>query len=113
MSSRYSSGLFSSADVPGKTRSTPKGLSPTSFSIHSIDISSSSGVIQAAPSTPTPPAFVTAAITSRQCENAKMGSSAPSAATAAVFMLVHFLVSARGPGSDLVAPQEDDPEALL
>lgn len=37
-----------------------------------------SGAKVAAPSTPKPPALVTSTTTSRQCENAKIGTSQPS-----------------------------------
>src|SRR3954471_11682901 len=59
------------------TRSTPYGLPSQWSSIHASSISSSSGVNASAPSTPKPPARLTAATTSRQCENAKMGNSIP------------------------------------
>src|SRR6059058_4572784 len=46
-------------------------------SIQASSISSSSGVNARAPSTPRPPARLTAATTSRQCEKAKSGNSIP------------------------------------
>src|SRR4051794_41162021 len=59
------------------TRSTPYGLPSMLSSIHLSSISSSSGVNARAPSTPSPPARLTAATTSRQWENAKIGNSIP------------------------------------
>src|SRR4051794_7960901 len=59
------------------TRSTPYGLPSMWSSIHFSSISSSSGVNASAPSTPNPPARLTAATTSRQCEKAKIGNSIP------------------------------------
>src|SRR6059058_1468395 len=68
------------------TRSTPYGLPSQWSSIHASSISSSSGVYASAPSTPKPPARLTAATTSRQCENAKIGNSIPRSSEIGVFM---------------------------
>src|SRR5437660_6354175 len=57
------------------TMSTPYGLPSTCSSIQHNSISRSSGLYASAPSTPKPPARLTAATTSRQCENAKIGNS--------------------------------------
>ena len=55
-------------------------------SIHFSSISSSSGVKPTAPSTPNPPALLTATTTSRQWVKAKMGNSMPSSSQRAVCM---------------------------
>jgi hypothetical protein len=68
------------------TTSTPYGFPPTCESIQSSSTASCSGVKASAPSTPKPPAFVTAATTSRQWLNAKMGNSMPSDSESCVFM---------------------------
>src|SRR5512144_3003660 len=57
--------------------STPYGLPSTCSSIHLSSISSCSGENASAPSTPKPPARLTAATTSRQWLNAKIGNSIP------------------------------------
>src|SRR3954453_9368602 len=67
-------------------RSTPYGRSPTCSSIHARSISSCSGVCATAPSTPMPPALLTAATTSRQCEKARIGTSMPNISVIAVRM---------------------------
>src|SRR5947208_526056 len=59
------------------TMSVPYGLPSTCSSIQVSSVSSSSGVKASAPSTPRPPARLTAATTSRQWENAKIGNSMP------------------------------------
>ena len=61
----------------GISRSTPKGRPFICSRIHSRSTSSCSGECATAPSTPSPPALVTAATTSRQCVNAKIGKSMP------------------------------------
>src|SRR5690348_12772055 len=68
------------------TMSVPYGLPSTCSSIQLSSMSSSSGVYASAPSTPKPPARLTAATTSRQCENAKIGNSIPSSSEIGVFM---------------------------
>src|ERR1700760_1385449 len=55
-------------------------------SIQFSSISSCSGVKPTAPSTPNPPALLTATTTSRQCVNAKIGNSMPSWSHSAVCM---------------------------
>src|SRR3954451_17236104 len=57
--------------------STPYGLPSTWSSIHASSISSDSGVKLAPPSTPKPPARLTAATTSRQWLKANSGKSTP------------------------------------
>ena len=64
--------------LPGMTTSTPYGASPTCSSIQSSSIPSCSGEKPTAPSTPKPPALLTAATTSRQWVKAKIGYSIPS-----------------------------------
>ena len=71
------SSVFPSTKEAGIRRSTPNGLSPTRSRIQRISLSSSSGSIPAAPSTPMPPAFETAAITSFVWANATIGNSHP------------------------------------
>src|SRR5581483_5747585 len=62
----------------GITTSTPYGFPPTCASIQSSSTSSASAVGKAsAPRTPSPPALLTAATTSRQWLNAKIGNSMP------------------------------------
>src|SRR6266498_2039752 len=68
------------------TMSVPYGLPSTCPSIQLSSMSSSSGVYASAPSTPKPPARLTAATTSRQCENAKIGNSIPRSSAIGVFM---------------------------
>src|SRR3984893_4864977 len=68
------------------TMSVPYGLPSTCSSIQLSSMSSSSGVYASRPSTPQPPARLTAATTSRQCENAKIGNSIPRSSEIAVFM---------------------------
>ena len=86
---RCSSGIIVDSFVPssppsstptyfaGTRTSTPYGRSPTSFSIQSSSMSSCSGVKATAPSTPMPPALLTAATTSRQWLKARIGNSMP------------------------------------
>src|SRR5258708_5680739 len=86
---RCSSGIISTSFFPlsppsstptyvaGTSTSTPYGRSPSSFSIQSSSTSSCSGVKATAPSTPMPPAFDTAATTSRQWLKARIGNSMP------------------------------------
>src|ERR1019366_3302927 len=59
-------------------------------SIHLSSVSSSSGVNAVAPSTPKPPARLTAAMTSRQCVNANNGKSMPNILQTGVFIM-HLL----------------------
>src|SRR5436190_3474276 len=61
----------------GMTTSTPYGLPSTFSSIHFSSISSCSCEKASAPSTPIPPARLTAATTSRQWLKAKIGRSMP------------------------------------
>src|SRR3954447_2257515 len=79
--------------LPGITMSTPYGLSPTCSSIHASSTSSCSGVKPTAPSTPKPPAFDTAATTSRQCVKAKMGNSMPRRLASSVCMMIPLVVA--------------------
>src|SRR4051812_26189760 len=85
-------------------RSTPYGLPPTWSSIHDSSLSSQSGVNAVAPSTPNPPALVTAATTSLQWLNAKSGKSIPNCSQMAGFtppvLLSH--ISAGQEPADLV-----------
>ena len=78
--------LSEPAYLAGTMRSTPYGRPPTSSSIHFRSISSCSGVCATAPSTPMPPALVTAATTSRQWVKARIGTSMPNISVMAVFM---------------------------
>src|ERR1700730_4809278 len=88
MKPRYSSGIRAGAsprdsfsplpsNLAGTMRSRPYDLPPTWSSIHDNSWSSSCGGNAVAPSTPNPPALVTAATTSRQWLNAKSGKSIP------------------------------------
>jgi hypothetical protein len=61
-------------------------------SIHFNSCSRCSGVIQAAPSTPKPPAFEVATTTSRQWLKAKIGASMPNIRVASVFIFGLLLV---------------------
>src|SRR4051812_38670904 len=72
------------AYLAGTMRSTPYGRSPICSSIHARSISSCSGVWATAPSTPMPPALLTAATTSRQWEKARIGTSMPNISVIAV-----------------------------
>src|SRR3954466_8397115 len=74
------------------TRSTPYGLPSQGSSIQLSSTSSSAGVNASAPSTPKPPARLTAAMTSRQCENAKIGNSMSSLSAIGVRTRTTFLV---------------------
>src|SRR3954464_10370223 len=75
----------------GITVSTPEGLPSTCSSIQSSSISSCSGLNPTAPSTPKPPALLTATTTSRQWVNAKMGRSMPRSSQSGVRMSVGLL----------------------
>src|ERR1700694_4757702 len=66
-------------------------------SIQLSSISSWSGLNARAPSTPYPPALLTAATTSRQCENANNGNSMPSRSQMGVRMFDLRLSVARRP----------------
>lgn len=77
----------------GITMSTPYGWSPMFSSIHFSSISSCSGVKPTAPSTPNPPALLTATTTSRQWVNAKIGNSIPSSSQIAVCMPTPWAVA--------------------
>jgi hypothetical protein len=70
----------------GMRRSTPNGFPFVCSRIQARSTSSASGVCATAPSTPMPPALVTAATTSRQWVNAKMGKSMPTSSVSAVRM---------------------------
>src|SRR4029079_18293462 len=74
------------SNLAGTIRSTPYDLPPTCSSIHASSRSSCGGVYAVAPSTPNPPALVTAATTSRQWLNAKSGNSIPNCSQMAGFM---------------------------
>src|SRR6056297_1024252 len=91
MSWRMSSRLYPPSSSPaylaGTIRSTPYGRSPISASIHARSISSCSGEWATAPSTPIPPALLTAATTSRQWLNARIGNSIPNMSVTDVFIL--------------------------
>src|SRR4051794_21484189 len=84
------------------TRSTPYGLPSQWSSIQASSISSSSGVNASAPSTPKPPARLTAATTSRQWEKAKIGNSMPNLSQTGVRTLCLLL---RGAGEFLTGRQ--------
>ena len=56
----------------------PKGFPLTRSLIQFSSTANFAGFKPTAPSTPKPPAFVTSATTSRQCEKAKSGNSIPS-----------------------------------
>src|SRR6516225_2530111 len=94
MKRRFSSGTSSRGvalkstvvAVAEKTMSTPYGWPSTWSSIHFNSCSRCSGVIQAAPRTPKPPALDVAATTSLQWLKAKIGASIPSNSVAAVFI---------------------------
>src|ERR1700716_3618575 len=75
--------------------SAPYGLPPTWSSIHATSWSSCCGVNAVAPSTPKPPALVTAATTSRQWLNAKSGKSMPNCSQIAGFTPPVLLVGVR------------------
>ena len=84
--SRSSPPSSAPTNFSGTSRSTPYGLPLTSSSIQSRSMSSCSGLCATAPSTPHPPAFVTAATTSRQWLKAKIGRSMPTSSVALVRM---------------------------
>jgi hypothetical protein len=65
------------AYLRGMSRSTPNGRPPVRSRIHLRSTSSCSGVCATAPSTPRPPALLTAATTSRQWVKARMGKIDP------------------------------------
>ena len=83
------------ANFCGTSRSTPNGLPLTSASIQLRSMSSCSGEWATAPSTPHPPALVTAATTSRQWLKAKIGTSMPTRSVAAVRMRSAYQVGGR------------------
>src|SRR5438270_4004976 len=70
----------------GSSRSSPYGRPWTCSSIQVRSTSSCSGLWATAPSTPKPPALVTAATTSRQWLNARIGNSTPSTSLTRVCM---------------------------
>src|SRR3546814_10359938 len=70
----------------------PEGLPPTCSSIQVRSISSCLGVWATAPSTPKPPALVTAATTSRQWLKARIGYSTPNMSATAVFICIDPLL---------------------
>src|SRR5688500_3770349 len=71
----------------GITMSTPYGSSPTCSSSHASSTSSCSASKAKAPSTPRPPARLTAATTSRQWLNAKIGNSILSRSQSSFFKI--------------------------
>src|SRR6476659_652809 len=73
------------SNLAGTIKSRPYGLPPTWSSIHDSSWSSCCGVNAVAPSTPNPPALVTAATTSRQWLKAKSGKSIPNCSQMAGF----------------------------
>ena len=71
---------------PARSGRSPYGRSPISSSIQARSISSCRSLWATAPSTPIPPAFDTAATTSRQWLKARIGTSMPNISVMAVRM---------------------------
>src|SRR5439155_13408982 len=80
-----SAAISPAASEFGMTTSTPYGFPPTCSSIQSSSTSSWSFENASAPITPSPPARLTAATTSRQWLNAKIGNSMPKRSQMRVF----------------------------
>src|SRR5271154_6799906 len=74
----------------GNSRSRPYGLPSTWSSIHFSSVRTDSAVWPVAPSTPKPPARLTAATTSRQWLKANRGNSIPSISQTGDFMAGSF-----------------------
>ena len=90
--------------LAGTMMSTPYPLSPTCSSIQSSSTSSCSGENTTAPRTPNPPALLTAATTSRQWLNAKIGNSMPRRSQSGVRIGAIIAPGARRPLPGLVTP---------
>src|SRR4029079_18394269 len=90
------------SNFAGTIRSRPYGFPPTWSSIHDSSWSSCCGVNAVAPSTPNPPALVTAATTSRQWLKANSAKSIPNCSQMAGFtppVLLSHIGPREGPSS--------------